>query len=630
MAIKFENIKVGKKLGLGFFCILIMTLIIAFTGVMHVEELKKSIDKVNLSNDISDEINQAKYYRALYSANYKPDDIQKNITHINNISDMVTQSAQWHWQENDVAMFAKITDTIAEYRKVQQNYIAAVNKKDNIRKSWNISETGKYLKQLDEQLKSSGDNLALQLQFSELSQKLTAIRYHVRGILLSRDKESENELKNAIDEAQKALASLYQALPIEQQEALSPVLGIMNAYEERALAYMPAYEEEVAIARQMGTIAGQIDDAVETLLNSQIQSTQQDIRSAEIQMSITALITLALGLLISWLISRQITTPLGQTLDMAERIATGDLTMSIKTARRDELGQLMSSMAKMNDNLHNMIDEIRIGVSQISTASSEIVAGNTDLSSRTEEQAAAVEQTAASMEELTATVKQNADNAHHANKLVISASQTAKQGGEQVSNVVKTMNDIERSSKRIAEITSVINSIAFQTNILALNAAVEAARAGEQGRGFAVVASEVRNLAQRSSQAAKEIEGLIAESVHQVTTGASLVSNAGKTMNDIVTSVTQVHDIMGEIATASDEQSRGIAQVNQAIVEMDSTTQQNAALVEQSSAAADSLEEQATLLKQAVSVFRLSNARDESTPAGIAFSQPPTQLGYKQ
>ncbi|MCV9878996.1 methyl-accepting chemotaxis protein [Brenneria izbisi] len=629
MAIKFENIKVGKKLGLGFCLILMMTMIIAGAGIMQIEALKQSIDKVNFSNNISDEINQAKYYRALYSASYQPEHIEKNILHINNMKNLVAEANQWRWSEHDIATLSQITTTIAEYQKMQAGYIAAINKKDDIRESWNLSESNKYLKQLDDQLKADSDNFAQQLLAADLTHKLAEVRYQVRGLLLSRDNEAEEKLKNAINDAQTSLTTLYQSLPAEQQATLNPVLSIMNAYEEQALAYLPAYQEEMALAQQIGATANQMNDAVETLLSSQLQSTQKDIRISEIQLGITALITLVLGLLISWFISRQITSPLHQTLDMAERIATGDLSMSIKTARSDELGQLMSSMAKMNDNLHNMIDEIRLGVSQISTASGEIVAGNTDLSSRTEEQAAAVEQTAASMEELTATVKQNADNAHQANKLVISASQTAKQGGEQVHNVVKTMNDIEHSSKRIAEITSVINSIAFQTNILALNAAVEAARAGEQGRGFAVVASEVRNLAQRSSQAAKEIDTLIAESVRQVSQGAVLVGNAGKTMDDIVTSVTQVHDIMGEIATASDEQSRGIEQVNQAIVEMDSTTQQNAALVEQSAAAASSLEEQATLLKQAVSVFRLSNMRDESTPAAIASSQSPTQLGYK-
>ncbi|KHS71409.1 methyl-accepting chemotaxis protein [Pectobacterium brasiliense] len=626
MAMNFDNLKVGKKLGLGFFLILLMTMVIAGAGIMHIGSLKDSINKVNLSNDINDEINQAKYYRALYGTTYNPDDIKKNVEHIANVSKLAEKAKEFHWPESDAKKIASIPALITSYQEKQSNYINAVEKKDAVRKSWNISTTEKPLEQLNDQLKADNNSTTLQLLLSDLNQKLIAVRYHVRGLLLSTNKESEEKLTDAINAAQTSLTFLYQSLSAEQRETLSPVLAIMNNYEEQVLAYMPAYEEEMAQAGQMRGVAEQLNSVVKELLSDQLAASQEDIRNATLQMSIAALITLLLGLLISWFISRQITTPLGNTLNMAEKIATGDLTMSINTTRKDELGQLMSAMSKMNDNLHNMIDDIRVGVSQISNASSEIVAGNTDLSSRTEQQAAAVEQTAASMEQLTATVKQNADNAHHANKLAISASQTAKQGGEQVNNVVQTMTAIESSSKRIAEITSVINSIAFQTNILALNAAVEAARAGEQGRGFAVVASEVRSLAQRSSQAAKEIEGLISESVTQVSRGATLVGNAGKTMNDIVTSITQVHDIMGEIATASDEQSRGISQVSQAIVEMDSTTQQNAALVEQSSAAADSLEEQARLLKQAVSVFRLANSQHDDTPAGIAFADQTHRL----
>ncbi|MCE9730829.1 methyl-accepting chemotaxis protein [Pectobacterium sp. IFB5596] len=620
MAMNFDNLKVGKKLGLGFFLILLMTMVIAGAGIMHISSLKDSIDKVNLSNNINDEINQAKYYRALYGTTYNPDDIKRNIEHIASVSKLAEKAKEFHWPESDAKKIASIPTLITSYQEKQNNYINAVSKKDAVRKSWNISTTEKPLQELNDQLKTDNNSTNLQLLLSDLNQKLIAVRYHVRGLLLSTNKESEEKLTDAINAAQTSLTFLYQSLSAEQRDTLSPVLAIMNNYEEQVLAYMPAYQEEMAQAGQMQTVAEQLNIVVKSLLSDQLAASQADIHNATLQMSIAALITLLLGLLISWFISRQITTPLGSTLSMAEKIATGDLTMSINTTRKDELGQLMSAMSKMNDNLHNMIDDIRVGVSQISNASGEIVAGNTDLSSRTEQQAAAVEQTAASMEQLTATVKQNADNAHHANKLAISASHTAKQGGEQVNNVVQTMTAIENSSKRIAEITSVINSIAFQTNILALNAAVEAARAGEQGRGFAVVASEVRSLAQRSSQAAKEIEDLISESVNQVSRGATLVGNAGKTMNDIVTSITQVHDIMGEIATASDEQSRGISQVSQAIVEMDSTTQQNAALVEQSSAAADSLEEQARLLKQAVSVFRLANAQHDDTPAGIAFT----------
>ncbi len=622
----FDNLKVGKKLGLGFFLILLMTMVIAGAGIMHIGSLKDSIDKVNLSNNINDEINQAKYYRALYGTTYNPDDIKKNIEHIANVSKLAEKAKEFNWPESDAKKIASIPTLITSYQEKQNNYINAVGKKDAVRKSWNISTTEKPLEQLNDQLKTDNNSANLQLLLSDLNQKLISVRYHVRGLLLTTNKESEEKLTDAINAAQTSLTFLYQSLSAEQRETLTPVLTIMNNYEEQVLAYMPAYQEEMAQAAQMRVVADQLSSVIASLLSDQLAASQEDIRSATLQMGITALITLLLGLLISWFISRQITTPLGNTLSMAEKIATGDLTMSINTTRKDELGQLMSAMSKMNDNLHNMIDDIRVGVSQISNASSEIVAGNTDLSSRTEQQAAAVEQTAASMEQLTATVKQNADNAHHANKLAISASQTAKQGGEQVNNVVQTMTAIESSSKRIAEITSVINSIAFQTNILALNAAVEAARAGEQGRGFAVVASEVRSLAQRSSQAAKEIEGLISESVTQVSRGATLVGNAGKTMNDIVTSITQVHDIMGEIATASDEQSRGISQVSQAIVEMDSTTQQNAALVEQSSAAADSLEEQARLLKQAVSVFRLANSQHDDTPAGIAFADQTHRL----
>ncbi|MEQ9996246.1 methyl-accepting chemotaxis protein [Pectobacterium versatile] len=626
MAMNFDNLKVGKKLGLGFFLILLMTMVIAGAGIMHIGSLKDSIDKVNLSNNINDEINQAKYYRALYGTTYNPDDIKKNVEHIANVSKLAEKAKEFNWSESDTKKIASIPTLISSYQEKQNNYINAVGKKDAVRKSWNISTTEKPLEQLNDQLKTDNNSTTLQLLLSDLNQKLISVRYHVRGLLLSTNKESEEKLTDAINAAQTSLTFLYQSLSAEQRETLTPVLTIMNTYEEQVLAYMPAYQEEMAQAGQMRVVADQLNTVITSLLSDQLAASQADIRSATLQMIIAALITLLLGLLISWFISRQITTPLGNTLSMAEKIATGDLTMSINTTRKDELGQLMSAMSKMNDNLHNMIDDIRVGVSQISNASSEIVAGNTDLSSRTEQQAAAVEETAASMEQLTATVKQNADNAHHANKLAISASQTAKQGGEQVNNVVQTMTAIESSSKRIAEITSVINSIAFQTNILALNAAVEAARAGEQGRGFAVVASEVRSLAQRSSQAAKEIEGLISESVTQVSRGATLVGNAGKTMNDIVTSITQVHDIMGEIATASDEQSRGISQVSQAIVEMDSTTQQNAALVEQSSAAADSLEEQARLLKQAVSVFRLANSQHDDTPAGIAFADQTHRL----
>ncbi|MDL4913845.1 MAG: methyl-accepting chemotaxis protein [Enterobacterales bacterium endosymbiont of Blomia tropicalis] len=324
-----------------------------------------------------------------------------------------------------------------------------------------------------------------------------------------------------------------------------------------------------------------------------------------IAMAVAFSAALVLVLLTFVFLRRVVINPLRQSVTRIERIAQGDLTAPALPHGRSEIGSLIHNLQLMQAALVKTVGTVREGAVAIYQGSGEISAGNTDLSSRTEQQAAALEQTAASMEQLTATVKQNAENAHHASQLAADASGKARSGGNRVNGVVKTMTDISGSSKKIAEITNVINSIAFQTNILALNAAVEAARAGEQGRGFAVVASEVRSLAQRSAQAAKEIETLIAESVTLINDGSQQVGEAGTTMSEIVEAVRRVTDIMAEIAAASDEQSRGIQQVSQAVTEMDNVTQQNAALVEEASAAASSLEDQAGKLTQAVSAFRL-------------------------
>ncbi|MFP1871225.1 methyl-accepting chemotaxis protein [Lonsdalea quercina] len=317
-----------------------------------------------------------------------------------------------------------------------------------------------------------------------------------------------------------------------------------------------------------------------------------------------------------WLgVNRALIQPLNKIVENIRYMAKGDLTHRLEFQGTNEMGILADSLRHMQSEFISTVSAVRQGAEAIYTGSSEISAGNNDLSSRTEQQAASLEETAASMEQLTATVKQNAENARQASQLALSASETAQKGGQVVDNVVKTMHDIAGSSQKISDITSVIDGIAFQTNILALNAAVEAARAGEQGRGFAVVAGEVRNLAQRSAQAAKEIKTLIDDSVGRVDEGSKLVETAGETMGEIVGAVTRVTDIMSEIASASDEQSKGIDQVGQAVTEMDRVTQQNAALVEESASAAVALEEQVRGLNHSVSLFRLPDEGNAFRPA---------------
>lgn len=333
---------------------------------------------------------------------------------------------------------------------------------------------------------------------------------------------------------------------------------------------------------------------------------------------IAILVGLSVALIVGiWLI-RAITGPLDEAVKVTQAVADGDLTQSIRVHSKDEAGKLMEALQTMNKRLQQIVGEVRMGTDTIATASSEIASGNLDLSSRTEQQAGSLEETVSAMEELTSTVKQNADNARQANQLAASAAEVAVQGGQVVSQVVSTMNNINDSSKKIVDIISVIDGIAFQTNILALNAAVEAARAGEQGRGFAVVASEVRSLAQRSAAAAKEIKALIDDSVSKVGQGSELVAQAGVTMDEVVSSVKRVTDVMGEITAASQEQSSGIEEVNRAISMMDQATQQNAALVEQAAAAAQSMQDQAVRLTQAVSVFKIDSTQFSSSPRSTA------------
>ena len=415
--------------------------------------------------------------------------------------------------------------------------------------------------------------------------------------------EIEKGLRNEGVKAQLNVVKQERAHYLEARAALFQAKLDGNAelatrvYREQVLPRNAAYQGAIA---KMAKMQIEASDAVAASILDSYASTRT-------LMIVLGLAAIGLGIACAILITRSITVPIQQAVALAEKVASGDLSSRIQAASRDETGQLMRALGGMNDSLAEIVGRVRSGTGTMTVAAGEIAAGNQDLSTRTEQQAGSLEETAASMEELTSTVKQNAENARQANTLAAQASTIADQGGAMVADVVATMGSIDASSRKIVDIISVIDGIAFQTNILALNAAVEAARAGEQGRGFAVVASEVRNLAQRSATAAKEIKALIDDSVQKVQAGSSQVDRAGTTMTEIVKSIGQVTVIMNEIANASEEQRAGIEQVNHAIVEMDRVTQQNAALVEQASAAAQAMQDQAGELEQVVGTFKLAH-----------------------
>ncbi|NUU04098.1 methyl-accepting chemotaxis protein [Herbaspirillum robiniae] len=418
---------------------------------------------------------------------------------------------------------------------------------------------------------------------------------------------------------QKELAQLFAA--DEEKSLYAEIEGLQKNYRTVYLkmmdmkstgdqdgANMVLIQEFMPMAKKYQAAMQKLQKAEQTEIDDASSNIEQVARESRILLMALEAAALLFGVLCAWMLTRGIVRPLRQAVALSRRVAEGDLAAQIEIRSHDEVGQLLSSLMDMNARLRDIVTRVRQGTDAIATASGEIAEGNQDLSARTEQQAGALEETASAMEELISTVRTNADNAHEASRLAASASGIASEGGAVVGRVVETMDEINNSSKKIVDIISVIDGIAFQTNILALNAAVEAARAGEQGRGFAVVASEVRSLAQRSAAAAKEIKQLIDDSVNKVGAGSALVEQAGATMTRVVESVQHVNAIVNEISVASAEQTEGIQQVNDAISQLDDVTQQNAALVEQAAAAAASMRGQAGNLSQLVSVFNVEGS----------------------
>ena len=456
------------------------------------------------------------------------------------------------------------------------------------------------------------DEMAILLRTTTLLTEVKEVDAHVRLLeeASASYQQSEKDLALALQaEASEAtetgLMAQIQALRQKTLPLIADVakLGSDGATPEATMTLM---RDVRPVERTWRTLVGQLV-GLETRLNTEAYESARDgqAQARAVLLAVTAA-ALVLGTLLAWRLARSVLDPVAQAIRVTERIAQGDLSATLTHDRRDELGRLLEAIGSMQDRLRRLVGEIRASAESISTASSEIATGNHDLSQRTEQQAASLQKTASSMEQLTGTVMHNSDSARQADQLAGSASQIASRGGAVVAQVVATMDDISASSKKIADIIGVIDGIAFQTNILALNAAVEAARAGEQGRGFAVVAGEVRSLAQRSAAAAREIKALIGASSERVESGARLVGDAGRTMQEIVDSIRRVTDIMSEITTATAEQGGGIGQVSGEVRQLDQMTQQNAALVEQSAAATESLKDQAQRLAQSVRAFRLA------------------------
>ncbi len=484
-----------------------------------------------------------------------------SIMKINNIKNGITSIVEDRYVK--VRLGFDVRDGVNDQIKFLRGMVI-----DTLRPEYNVQR----YKQLDE----ATDRTNTAMKKIEAIQTTEVGKKKIAGLLAASQlfEAQKNEVLDLVRAGKLDEASTY---------VLKKITSTQNTFLDSAVAFANSQSDQL---RKEGT--GIIDDGSTAI---------------EITLIFSA-IAIAASVLLGFMLTRSIVRPLNEAVGIAEKVAAGDLSSHIEVSGKDETAVLMQALQAMNDNLLTIVSNVRAGSDTIAVASNQISSGNIDLSSRTEQQASSLEETASAMEQMTATVKHNADNAREANQLVATTSTVAKEGGVVMEQVIEKMEAITLSSKKIVDIISVIDSIAFQTNILSLNAAVEAARAGEQGRGFAVVATEVRNLAQRSASAAKEIKVLIEDSVSKVDEGSRLVTHAGTTIGEVVNSVKSVADIMSEITIASSEQSSGISEINLAITQMEAVTQQNAALVQEASAASQALQEQADRLAQSMSVFK--------------------------
>jgi methyl-accepting chemotaxis protein-2 (aspartate sensor receptor) len=610
------DLRIATKLYLGFGFVLLMLVLVGSVGILALRQIHVQMDKTEATSRIREALTGASTARLQYGATFDKRHIAENENRLKEMAAHIDAARAIPWKPESVKALDDMAGRLSGYRQGRDRMVERHDFQAQTRAGWN--ETDRRLEAgyagLTQRLLASVDAFSMDFgagaqqradTAARLEKEYALVRYALRGLVIDQTDQANRAVLESLDTLYGHTETLRSSLPESDQAQVSTILTDLAAYRKLVAAYMPAVAQAREANDAMQATATQLNTITKALADRIMAEEAQLLRDALRNMLIIAVIAIALGGLAAWLIARQITRPLAQTVAIAERIAQGDLSGEFQATRRDEVGQLLRAMRTMQDFLATTVTVVRQGVHEINGGAREIASGNADLSSRSEEQAASLEETAASMEELASTVRNNAENAHQASRLATTASEVAVRGGQSVQEVVTTMDGISRSSGQIAEIIGVIEGIAFQTNILALNAAVEAARAGEQGKGFAVVAGEVRTLAQRSGAAAKEIKELIGDSADRVSAGSRQVQGAAQTMQEIVDAVRRATDIMQEIAVASQEQARGIEQVNQAVGQMDATTQQNAALVEEAAAASASLESQAERLAQAVAIFKL-------------------------
>lgn len=623
-----KKLKITAKLYLGFSVAIIIVVLVSAFGINALFDIKNHTAKNDFANKLSAELDKLRSARLTYLASNDLSVLDKNRQELSRTVDLIENNSKLTWQSDDLPILEGIRKKFVIY----QSSYEQVYQKEKERQSMieGISQETSQAK-LDDYYQAIQNTPLTEAQVNKLFNfmlLLSDVRDIAHDVQMHGEQAYVDQASEKIAQAQKMYNSFSHEADLPFN-VIDPAWHYFEQFMKNMQSYYHIYQESVQATSVLSESAQSLTQAVQVLNDTEAEKNRSIIFHTISVMIVISILAILFGLLAAWYITRLITKPIKDNLQLAEHIADGDLTQRIQPASNDELGQLTSAMGKMNARLHKMIADIQVSVVHVVDASGKIAASNDDLASRTEQQSAAVVETAASMEELTSAVKRNAENAHQASQLATGATQDAGKGGDIVRGVIKTMDSITDSSKKITEIINVINGISFQTNILALNAAVEAARAGEQGRGFAVVAGEVRMLASRSAQAAKEIETLITESVSRVQTGSSQVYEAGKTMENIFTSVSHVNDIMKEIASASDEQSRGIDQISHAISELDTTTQQNAAMVVDSSHNAGALEEEASRLAGLVEMFRISAAtvQHKRAPVRPALPGKPTITG---